>query len=199
MSSRGPEISRLLTIPAAALAHLALLFAPVWLWPGAGAALGDAVLWAFAALASLACLVESAAAAARPRPALSAAAAHSEAPGWLPYATGGALLLTFWAGIAGRGPEPGGGGPAAVLGGTVFAAGIWLRARAVDALGAGFTNRVRWTAGQRLVTGGIYARLRHPSEAGTLCLGLGGALLLGSGGDLAIQGDDPGDRFRDLL
>jgi protein-S-isoprenylcysteine O-methyltransferase Ste14 len=58
--------------------------------------------------------------------------------------------------------------------------GIWLRCTAIGTLGDYFLSEVCLVAGQPLVTRGIYSSLRHPSEAGTLCICLGCGLWLGS-------------------
>ncbi|MCP3958414.1 MAG: hypothetical protein GY719_11225 [bacterium] len=145
----------------------------------------DGVIVAFALLAMFACLAESLASqpiALRP--------GRSEAPASLPYLTGLALLLCFWAGVAERGlsPEPASGLLVSGGGAGLLLLGVGLRILAIRTLGAWFVSEVRVVAGQRLVTYGIYQFLRHPSEAGTLCLGFGGGLMLGSKVALVVAG-----------
>ncbi len=173
-------------LSAASSTNLALVSLPLIVSGGLGAATREMGVLGFAALVSLACLVEATASSPDRGGGLGRGAV-SEAPGWLPHATGAALLLTFWAALAGRLSRPGDVAALMVLGAAIFVAGIWLRRRAVRTLGRWFSDEVRWVAGQPLVTGGIYARLRHPSEAGALCLGLGSALLLASPAGLAVS------------
>jgi len=92
----------------------------------------------------------------------------------LAWATGLALLLTFWTALATRGPGPVAAGCAAMLGGAA------LRAAAIRRLGAFFVTEVRVLPGQALLRRGVYAHLRHPSETGLLLAALGGCVLLGS-------------------
>ena len=173
-------LGRTAAVLAAGAVHLAVLFAPALVRGPLADVLGDPVLACFALLATCFYLVE----------ALGSSAAdaglpgRSEAPSWLPGATGLVLLLVFWTGIVERiANQPTVDGPVAVLiavaGGAFFVAGIWLRHRAIRELSSWFVSEVRVVPGQPLVTHGLYARLRHPSEAGNLCLGAGAALLLG--------------------
>lgn len=64
--------------------------------------------------------------------------------------------------------------------------GAWLRVAAIRTLGPAFHSADVVTEDQTLVTRGLYARLRHPSEAGLLVIALGTAALFLSVGALLI-------------
>ena len=107
-------------------------------------------------------------------------------PQRLPLAIGLFLLITFWVSLtdtASSVSAPFGAG--AVAAAVLMMAGIALRYLSLRTLGAFFLNEVAVLPGQPLVTRGIYARLRHPSETGTICLAFGGAFVLGSAIGLA--------------
>jgi protein-S-isoprenylcysteine O-methyltransferase Ste14 len=89
-----------------------------------------------------------------------------------------ALLGAFWLALLGS-RETG----YLVMGAGMFLliGGITLRVLAIRALGTRFISAHR---AELFVCGGIYGRLRHPSETGQLMLGLGAALLMGSFGAL---------------
>ncbi len=70
---------------------------------------------------------------------------------------------------------------ATVMGTGVFAAGLWLLRRAHRELAANWTPTVQILQSQRLVTSGIYARLRHPIYAAVWLMALAQALLLHNG------------------
>jgi protein-S-isoprenylcysteine O-methyltransferase Ste14 len=86
------------------------------------------------------------------------------------------LLATAWAAVG----FPSFSSPLSWLGLLAIAAGVVLRALAMRALGASFTSEIVAIPGQRLVSHGIYARLRHPSDVGLLLVSLGLAWLGGS-------------------
>jgi protein-S-isoprenylcysteine O-methyltransferase Ste14 len=87
------------------------------------------------------------------------------------------LLATAWSAIAAPAFAP---GLATWLGVPMIAAGIVLRALAMRALGASFTSEIVAAPGHALVTDGIYARMRHPSDIGLLLVALGLVILGGS-------------------
>lgn len=60
--------------------------------------------------------------------------------------------------------------PLAVLGGILTLSGILLRQGALTALGPYFLDEIALAPGHRIVTTGLFAHLRHPSEAGTLLI-----------------------------
>ncbi len=100
---------------------------------------------------------------------------------WLPYVMGVSLLLLFMLSLTERaltGITPFSIMP--ILGGIMMSLGILLRYLAIRELGDYFLDDVAIIAGQLLVTTGIYSHLRHPSEAGNLCIAFGCSLLLGS-------------------
>lgn len=157
-----------------AVAHLAVLALPWWL--GGGALTAPIVL--FATLAALFSFAEAASQIRRDRIGeFDAAAAMT---GVVLYAVFASALVWHSAWPAGAGVIGG------VSGAVLFAGGIVLRVMAIRALGERFVTRVLMRDSRDLHTDGLYAALRHPSEAGTLCLSLGGCLLLGSWVALAL-------------
>lgn len=167
------------SVPVLALAvhlHLLLLCAPLLLLSDIDAMTGRPHLAAFLVLISTWCVVEAS---------VSHSGTHgirtAAGPRWLPVAIGLVLLVTFWitlvdgALFARRTPMV-----AAVTGAVLMGTGIALRCLAVRRLGVFFLNEVAVLPGQPLVTSGIYGAMRHPSETGTLCLAVGGAIMLGS-------------------
>jgi protein-S-isoprenylcysteine O-methyltransferase Ste14 len=154
-----------------AVLHLLVLVLPPWLL---GRPPSDARAICFLGLATAFCISEL-------------TAGHAERVAGsqrLPLATGVGLLASFWAGllqVAGEASPVLSG-----LGGLSMCVGITLRRRAMQALGRWFRSDLRVDAGQPLVTHGIYARMRHPSETGTLLIAGGAATLLASPAALAI-------------
>jgi protein-S-isoprenylcysteine O-methyltransferase Ste14 len=67
----------------------------------------------------------------------------------------------------------------------LVAAGIVLRGAAVRALGDAFSSETVLVPGRALVTRGIYAHLRHPSDLGLFFFATGVAVLGGSSAALA--------------
>ena len=96
----------------------------------------------------------------------------------------GALLLLFiqWAAIVEfetAATVVHRGHPARIIAGCVFICiGIGVRSTAIQQLATGFRSSVQTT---RLITTGIYARCRHPSETGLLLVMLGFTILLCAG------------------
>lgn len=68
--------------------------------------------------------------------------------------------------------------PLAVIGGLLFAAGLWFIYRAQNELGRAFSSSLEIRQQHRLVTGGVYHYIRHPLYLGFLLWGIGQALLL---------------------
>ena len=100
---------------------------------------------------------------------------------WLPYLLSFAMLSVFLTSLTERAIN--GATPVtilAIIGGITMSVGVLLRRLAVHALGSHFLDELAIVPGQALVTTGIYNRLRHPSEAGNLCIAFGSPLLLGS-------------------
>lgn len=160
----------------AVVLHLALLCAPLLLVADFHGITSSPRLAAFLCLVSVWCVVES-------------SCSHTEmhrvkstaGPYWLPLAVGLALLMTFWIMLAdvalfARSP----GLSLGIAGALLMGMGILLRFLAIRRLGEFFLNEVTLLPGQPLVTTGVYGRLRHPSETGTICLATGAAILLGS-------------------
>ncbi|MEW6273115.1 MAG: isoprenylcysteine carboxylmethyltransferase family protein [Thermodesulfobacteriota bacterium] len=67
-----------------------------------------------------------------------------------------------------------------ILGGVLIVAGMWLRHRALAALGPHFSIKLLVRADHRLVDGGPYRLLRHPNYAGLALVMAGTALALRS-------------------
>lgn len=88
------------------------------------------------------------------------------------------LLVLFWSAqiesLAGGSRSIGMQG----TGGALLVAGTLLRIQAIRALGSQFVSDIR--VGPQLVSDGIYAVLRHPSEIGLLLIAVGAPLLIGS-------------------
>lgn len=72
------------------------------------------------------------------------------------------------------------------LGALLATAGIALRVLAARALGEALTSETVLVPGRPLVTRGIYAHVRHPSDAGLVAFAAGLALLAGSAFALAV-------------
>jgi protein-S-isoprenylcysteine O-methyltransferase Ste14 len=104
------------------------------------------------------------------------------APGtFLALASGLALLATTLLAIT----MPDTTSPLRVLGVPFAAIGIALRGAAVRALGDAFSSETVLVPGRAVVTRGLYAHLRHPSDIGLLLFASGIAVLGGSAAALA--------------
>lgn len=69
--------------------------------------------------------------------------------------------------------------PLALLAGVgAYAVGLWLLHRSHVDLGRNWSNTLQVREGHTLVTGGVYARLRHPMYLALLLHGVGQALVL---------------------
>ena len=100
---------------------------------------------------------------------------------WLSYVMGVSLLLLFMASLTERALT--GVTPFTIvpfIGSIMMSLGVLLRQLAIRKLGNYFLDDIAIIAGQPLMTTGIYNYLRHPSEAGNLCIAFGCSLLLGS-------------------
>ncbi len=163
-------------VASAGILHLLLLCAPVALVGGGGHVAESPRILVFLSVASVWYFVESMASAGESRLPM-----RCHGPQRLPLAIGLLLLATFWVSLADAAASlTAAFDTAAVAGALLMAMGIALRYLSLRTLGHFFLNEVALMPGQPLVTGGIYGRLRHPSETGTLCLAVGGALVLGS-------------------
>lgn len=65
-----------------------------------------------------------------------------------------------------------------VAGGVCFALGLWVLHRSHVDLGRNWSNTLELREGHSLVTGGVYARVRHPMYVALLLHGLGQALVV---------------------
>ncbi|MHC4401848.1 MAG: methyltransferase family protein [Planctomycetota bacterium] len=160
----------------AALIHVVLLCAPFAVLGRLRGITADPQALLFLLVAGAWCLLESSTQAAclrSPRP--------QERSQWLPWVVGVSLLVAFWTSLAERavrGPAHFGLGAAA--GGLAVLVGIALRRLAMRTLGPYFLDLIVLLPEHPLVTRGVYGRIRHPSETGTLLIAFGSAFLLGS-------------------
>jgi protein-S-isoprenylcysteine O-methyltransferase Ste14 len=107
------------------------------------------------------------------------------APGtWLALASALALLFTTWAAI---GFSSASASPWTWVGVPIALAGASLRRSAIRALGDAFTSETVLAPGRRVVTRGIYGRMRHPSEVGLLLIACGLTMVGSSVTALAIS------------
>jgi protein-S-isoprenylcysteine O-methyltransferase Ste14 len=185
-----PLPHRLLVSLLGPMLHAALLLAPLVVAGRLPRALGDAAILLFLLLAHGFFLCD-APTLARPRglvglrPSGEAVLARRWA-----LATGLLLLATFWACLLERARGREGAAPLGwpqASGASLMLAGISLRAAAVRTLGRRFVTELSPDeAAPSLVEHGVYARVRHPSEAGNLGVVLGAAVLLESRSGLAL-------------
>jgi protein-S-isoprenylcysteine O-methyltransferase Ste14 len=113
--------------------------------------------------------------------------AHAPNPaGALPWVSASAVFAVLWLALYDRGSFlPVDAALGAAVGGLLMVAGIVLRTRAVRTLGRCFLDAPAVLPDHELVVRGIYRRVRHPAELGTVCYVVGAVLLLGSGVALA--------------
>lgn len=170
-STRSPRYWVVLAV--AGIFHLLLLYAPVAFIMKDHVGLANPRVTVFLIVVSVWYFVESVVSASDER-----LSRRAHGPRLLPLIVGMALLTTFWASLAGADSSLSWG--TIVAGSMVMALGLALRCVSVRTLGSCFLNEVTILPSQPLVTNGIYGRMRHPSETGTLCLAFGGTVLLGS-------------------
>jgi protein-S-isoprenylcysteine O-methyltransferase Ste14 len=164
---------RLLPLTGPAL-NAGLLLAPVVAIAGERAVDGPALL--FVAGSALLCAADlTRQAPEEPAEAIDSASGHAA------LATGLLLLACSWAGLIEHALQPA-ALPAMVrvTGASAMLLGAWLRAASIRQLGPAFVSGLRADPEQGFARDGIFAVLRHPSEAGLLAAALGGALVLGS-------------------
>jgi len=169
-------LRRAAIVAAVGILHLLLLCAPVALVGQRAQIAKNPRILAFLVVVGVWHFVESMAA-----PAGARLPMKSHGPQRLPLAIGVLLPITFWVSLTDTATSvPAPFGTAAVAGTLLMVAGIALRYLSIRTLGRFFLNEVALVPGQPLVTHGIYGRLRHPSELGTVCLAFGGVIVLGS-------------------
>jgi protein-S-isoprenylcysteine O-methyltransferase Ste14 len=169
--------------------HLFVLLAPLLLVSDPLGRLASPTVLAFVALATLFFLAECSQTARRSSTPRFCFVAQEKLTGQLALGTGLLLLAIFWVGLGqGSIPKTFGGISLVCGGGLLLLAGIALRYLAMRTLGDYFVSETAVQAGQRVIRHGIYRRLRHPSETGTLLIAFGAALLLQSLLALAIAG-----------
>jgi protein-S-isoprenylcysteine O-methyltransferase Ste14 len=187
-----PRPARWPVIVAGAALQLLLLCAPVPLFGDPGRTLANPRVVVFLVLMTTWCAAEAGVQTNHDRP------GASERP-WLPAALGAALLLALWVSVVETAVHGHGSlGASNLVGAAAMSVGVALRATAIRTLGRYFLDEIATLPHQPLVTGGIYHRMRHPSEAGTLLLVFGAAVLLGSaaGGAAALLIVLPGVAWR---
>jgi protein-S-isoprenylcysteine O-methyltransferase Ste14 len=104
----------------------------------------------------------------------------------LASATGLSLLILSWVSLATHSELGVTDLSWPLVGLTLMTIGIALRCLAIVTLGMGFVSALRVQPGQAIVQSGIYRYLRHPSEAGLICVAFGTPVLLGSAAGLVI-------------
>lgn len=160
-----------------ALLHVALLVVPPMCVAASTEGLATAAVACFVLLAVAWQCIEGAIAPCGP-----ASSLRSTAPRWLPAVSSLVLLGVFWVSLSEHLAAPRStAGWLVPLGVATMALGGGLRCGALHSLGPRFVSEVALAACGRLHTRGIYQVLRHPSEAGNLCLAVGAAATLGSG------------------
>jgi protein-S-isoprenylcysteine O-methyltransferase Ste14 len=92
---------------------------------------------------------------------------------------GAAILAALRIGRAGPLPWPGGQAWPVVAGLVAIGSGVALRAWSISTLGRFFQYRIEVQAGHRVVTGGPYRYVRHPSYSGIALVLIGIALATG--------------------
>lgn len=162
-----------LTILVATLINLFLLGIPFLFIPQQGKIWQQPVVVTFLLLISVWCVIESAHPTAIFQP--------TDKNSRLQYLIGSALLMVFWISLT----EnliccKTAFGLKAFFGILMIALGIGFRTIAIRTLGPFFLNDIALLPIHPLITHGIYSRTRHPSEAGTLSIAFGSALLLRS-------------------
>ncbi len=168
--------ARLLATALAVLVHPLLLLAPLVAAGGWRQAAQPCILL-FLVVASAWCLLE---ATTQPR-----RRKAEKLAGRLPLLIGLSLLTVFWLSLLERGLGSGSSGVVVCAAGVLLmGTGIALRLAAIRTLGSYFLDEITLLPGQPLVTGGVYGRIRHPSEVGTLTVAFGATLLLSSLGGL---------------
>jgi len=160
--------------------NTAILLAPLIAVGRLHLAASDPLLTAFLLFASAFYLAEISATAYAHRRGLPPARSVDRRARRLALATGMTIVFIGWAGIVQRAvglPQMVSWWPA---GAAMMAAGIALRWSAIRGLGEHFVTAVTVPGRRPLIQGGIFARLRHPSESGLLLFTLGTAVFLGS-------------------
>jgi protein-S-isoprenylcysteine O-methyltransferase Ste14 len=154
----------------AGLTHAALLAAPPMLCIGVAAFAARPANWLLLALLAVAAAMEVWAVDSR---------VETGSPPPLCRLSALALFVGFWLALSERALRGTSVlSPHAMLGSILLLCGIVLRVWAIRSLGDRFVSDHRAAP---LVTAGIYAVLRHPSETGQLLLAIGAALLVDSG------------------
>ncbi len=169
-----PGLSAVITL--VGILHLFLLCAPIaWIAGGVRYLRSEEII-AFLVMASVWYFVESFGSAAQPR-----SRARSRGSKYSMPVVGPLVLVVFWISlidsVSSVSPAP---ASAVVAGVVMMGVGMGLRYLAIRELGKFFLDEVAMVPGQPLVVRGIYGVLRHPSEAGTLWLVFGGAVMLDS-------------------
>ena len=163
-----------------ALIHTAVLLVPLTATGRMDRVVGDGPTAVFLAAATLFYLAELSAMPHAGRRARRPAGRIDRLASRLALAASLAVLAVFWTAMIERAT----GSPRfawhQALGGAAMLSGIALRRAAIRGLRERFVTSVTVCDRRPMVEHGLYAWLRHPSEAGLLLIALGAAVLLGS-------------------
>ncbi len=172
----------MLIVALAGLTHLFLLCFPLAFVEHGWRIARTPKMVIFLMVISVWCLTESKVAGTEARRPL-----KTQGPRWLPLAIGLALLATFWTSIIEHALSHRSPIELTTLFGVILTLiGIALRCISLRTLGSFFLNEIAILPTQPLITTGIYRSLRHPSELGTICLAIGGSIVLGSLSGLVV-------------
>ncbi len=176
------HLRRMLVVALAGLTHLLLLCLPLTFVERGWQTVRTPKMVIFLMVISVWCLTESKVAGSEARRPLKA-----QGPRWLPMAIGLVLLATFWTSIIEHALSHLSPVDFTTLFGVILTLiGIALRCISLRTLGSFFLNEIAILPTQPLITTGIYRSLRHPSELGTICLAIGGSIVLGSLSGLVV-------------
>jgi len=144
------------------------------------ALLSNPAIWIFYTLITLFCILESNASLL-----IGSGVAVKADKSFLPYSIGIIVLLLFWVSLYEFVSKP----YVSWLhlnwlqwlsASCLMLAGIYLRVISIKTLNKYFLSHIGLASKHRLITTGIYARMRHPSEAGLLLICIAVPILLGS-------------------
>lgn len=144
------------------------------------ALLSNPAIWIFYTLITLFCILESQASLL-----IGSGVAVKADKSFLPYSIGIIVLLLFWVSLYEFISKP----YVSWLhlnwlqwlsASCLMLAGIYLRVISIKTLNKYFLSHIGLASNHRLITTGIYARMRHPSEAGLLLICIAVPILLGS-------------------
>lgn len=160
-----------LTILLTTIINLGMLSAPLFLRDAISFAWRDAAILVFLVLITAWVLFESSTILAARSPLYTSTR--------LPHVIGGIILFVFWLSLSERLQNTSSSlSFYALFGIPLIIFGIRIRIMAIRKLGSFFNIHGSLLPDHPLITDGIYSRVRHPYEAGTLTIALGTTLLL---------------------